>query len=89
MKILTRTVFLLVVLTSGPVSSDIIPTDRVCDWTPGVNVGVPGGIPNRAVIGSTVDAAVSGAGSGDASAALGAAIDTCPSGQVVMIPAGT
>ncbi|MGA2657489.1 MAG: glycosyl hydrolase family 28-related protein [Verrucomicrobiota bacterium] len=89
MKILTRAVFLLMLLTSGPVSSEIIPPDRICDWTPGVNVGVPGGIPNRTVIGSTVDAAVYGTGSVDASAALGAAIDACPSGRVVIIPAGT
>ncbi len=89
MKILTRTVLLLMLLTSGPVSSEIIPPNRICDWTPGVNVGVPGGIPNRTVIGSTVDAAVYGTGSADASAALSAAIDACPSGQVVMIPVGT
>ncbi len=77
------------VLTSRPVSAEIIPTNRICDWTPGVNVGVPGGIPSRTVIGSTVDASVYGTGSADASAALGAAIDACPSGRVVLIPAGT
>ena len=87
---LTRTaLLLLMVLTSGAVFSEIIPLDRICDWTPGVNVGVPGGIPHRTVIGSTVDAAAYGTGEVDASAAIGAAIDACPSGQVVMIPAGT
>ena len=80
---------LLMVLASDPVWAEIIPPDRLCDWTPGVNVGVPGGIPHRTVIGSTVDGAVYGTGAVDASAALGAAIDTCPAGQVVFIPAGT
>jgi hypothetical protein len=79
----------LVLLAAGPVFSVIIPPDRATDWTPGVTVGVPGGIPNRTIIGSTVDAATYGTGSVDASAALGAAIDSCPSGKVVFIPAGT
>ncbi len=77
------------VLTCGPVAAEIIPPDRIYDWTPGVNVGVPGGIPHRTVIGATVDADAYGKGKEDASAALGAAIDACPPGQVVKIPAGT
>ena len=58
------------------------------NWTPGVTVGVPGGIPERQAIGVTVDASLGG-GSVDASAAIGAAIDSCPPGAVVFIPAGT
>jgi hypothetical protein len=54
-----------------------------------VTVGVPGGIPHRVTIGATVDAATYGTGLVDASAAIGAAIDACPPGQVVYIPAGT
>ena len=67
----------------------MIPADRRTDWTPGVTVGVPGGIPHRTTVGATVDAARFGTGSVDASAAIGAAIDACPQGQVVFIPAGT
>jgi hypothetical protein len=62
LKILRGTAFRLVVLASGPVSCEIIPPGRICDWTPGVNVGVPGGIPHRAVIGSTGNAAAYGTG---------------------------
>jgi len=68
---------------------NIIPADRRTDWTPGVTVGVPGGIPNRVTVGATIDAAMYGTGFVDASAAIGAAIDSCPSGRVVYIPAGT
>ena len=67
----------------------IIPADRLTNWTPGVTVGVPGGIPSRVTIGATVNAATYGTGLVDASAAIGAAIDSCPSGRVVYIPAGT
>jgi hypothetical protein len=76
-------------LMQGFTVAEIIPPDRRTDWTPGVTVGVPGGIPNRATIGRTVDALKYGTGSVDASAAIGGAIDSCPPGQVVYIPAGT
>jgi hypothetical protein len=81
----------LLSLTLIAVSSfgEIIPPDRLTDWTPGVTVGVVGGIPNRTAIGATLDATSYGTGSVDASAALGAAIDACASGKVVYIPAGT
>ena len=79
----------LAALVCGPASGEIIPAERRMDWTPGVNVGVPGGIPQRTTIGATVDAARYGTGLVDASGAIGAAIDACPAGQVVFIPAGT
>jgi hypothetical protein len=81
--------FWLVVTNAGSGFAGIIPPDRFIDWTPGVTVGVPGGIPNRTTIGATVNAATYGTGSVDASTAIGAAIDACPSGQVVYLPAGT
>ncbi len=80
---------LLAALVSSPTLAEIIPADRRAAWTPGVTVGVPGGIPHRTSVGATVNAARFGTGSVDASAAIGAAIDACPPGQVVFIPAGT
>src|SRR4051812_13009070 len=61
---------------------DIIPADRRVTWTPGVNVGVPGGIPNRTTIYQTLSPDVS-------TAKIQAALDSCPSGQVVFLNAGT
>lgn len=82
-------VLLFLALISPPALAEIIPADRRTDWTPGLTVGVPGGIPDRKDIGVTVDAAKYGTGSVDASESLGAAIDACPPGKVVFIPAGT
>jgi hypothetical protein len=79
--------FLLVILVCISISttkSQIIPTDRLYNWEG--NVGVPGGIPNRTLIGATVDSVVYGNGTVDASSAIEAAIDLCPEGQVVYIP---
>lgn len=71
------------------VLDQILPEDRIYDWSPGVNIGVPGGIPSRSTICTTIDAATFGSGAVDASAALLAAINACPADQVVFIPAGT
>jgi hypothetical protein len=79
---------LLTIISAGSVFAEIVPADRIMDWTPGVNVGVPGGIPTRTTIGATVNVATYGTGSVDASSAIGTAIDACPAGQVVYIPAG-
>ena len=68
--------------------AQIIPANRTMAWDPGVTVGVPGGIPKRATIGATVNAATYGTGTVDATAAIVAAIDACPNGQVVYIPEG-
>ncbi len=81
--------WLLAASVCSSACAEIIPADRKTDWTPGVTVGVPGGIPDRQTIGTTVDAAKYGTGSVDASDGIGAAIDACPSGRVVFIPAGT
>jgi hypothetical protein len=88
-RIVTALLILMTVSAPLAASQNIIPADRRTEWTPGVTVGVPGGIPNRVTIGATVDAAKYGTGLIDASAAIGAAIDSCPSGRVVYIPAGT
>ena len=79
---------LLAALMSSPALAEIIPAERRMDWTPGLNVGVPGGIPQRTDIGATVDAAKYGTGTVDASGAIGSAVDACPAGEVAFIPAG-
>jgi hypothetical protein len=88
-RIVAAVSFFMVACVALAAAQNIIPVDRRTDWTPGVTVGVPGGIPNRVTIGATVDAATYGTGLVDASEAIGAAIDACPSGRVVYIPAGT
>jgi hypothetical protein len=65
--------------TDGSTSSgDIIPADRSMDWTV---AGIPGGIPKRTTICSTLTP-------GATSAEINAAIDACPPDQVVYAPAG-
>ena len=60
-------------------TSAIIPADRRIDWT---YCGIPGGIPNRTTIYTTLSA-------GATTAQINAAIANCPSGQVVYLNAGT
>jgi len=67
-----------------PSSSDIMPPERRTTWNP----GIPGGIPSRTVVCRTLNASAFGNGASDATAAIQAAIDACPSGQVVQLSAG-
>jgi hypothetical protein len=60
----------------------VIPSDRNFPWNPGMMS--KGGIPSR----TTICATLSPSGSDD-SAAIQAKLDSCPSGQVVMLNAGT
>src|SRR5690349_2540064 len=72
----------------GAPGTSIIHSDRRVDWHP----GIPGGIPNRTTICAKVtDPPYSAKGDGvaDDSAAIQAALDACPKGQVVLAPAGT
>jgi hypothetical protein len=78
------TVF-LALMTSLCVAQ-VLPVDRRIDWS---RTGVPGGIPERNAIHATIDAGAYGDGSADASAAINAAIQSCPVDQVVFVPAGT
>ncbi len=64
---------------------EIIPTDRRIEWS---HAGIPGGIPNRTIICSTIDSAVYGNGTTDATAAIQSALDNCPDGHVVFLPEG-
>lgn len=68
---------------------DIIPSQRRIDWRN--NVGIDGDIPLRSSVFANVRQApynASGNGSTDDSGAIQAAIDSCPTGKVVYIPAG-
>ena len=66
-------------------SSNIIAPDRRTSWNP----GIPGGIPSRTTLCATLNAATYGNGTTDATSAIQAAINACPEGQVVYLPAGT
>src|SRR5437868_10252502 len=56
-----------------------IDPSRAVDWS---NVGIPGGIPNRTTICTTLNP-------GATSAQINNAISSCPNGQVVFLNAGT
>src|SRR5262252_861484 len=80
------TVFSVIVLCAAPGAwAQILPADRTTTWRP----GVVGGIPNRTTVCTTLNAATFGNGSQDASAAIQTALNACPTGQVVMLSAGT
>jgi len=64
---------------------DLLPADRCIDWS---MAGIPGGIPSRTTIYKTIDAALYGNGTTDATTAIQSAIDSCPAGHVVYLPAG-
>ncbi|HVU15379.1 MAG TPA: glycosyl hydrolase family 28-related protein [Candidatus Didemnitutus sp.] len=76
----------LTILASG--LADIIPANRRVTWQP----GVPGGIPARTTVFADVTQSpyfADKSGAADASAKIQLAINACPVGQVVYIPAGT
>lgn len=76
-------VFLAVVATSawpGVARAQIIPSDRTTTWNP----GIPGGIPNRTTICSTL----SPSGVDDTNA-INNALASCPANQVVKLNSGT
>ena len=60
-------------------------TERVTTWSP----GIPGGVPAATRVCATVNASRNGNGAADASAIVQAALDACPTGQVVQLSAGT
>ncbi len=73
-----------------PLHPEVIPQERRVDWLG--SVGVEGGIPYRSTVHANVlESPYNAAGDGvaDDTAALQAAIDDCPPGEVVWIPSGT
>lgn len=79
-------------IAPGPVragggTASILPEDRRMDWRP----GVPGGIPAYPVFASAKAAQFGAKGDGttDDTAAIQTAIDACPAGKAVHLPAGT
>lgn len=71
--------------TAPAPSAAIFPPDRVTTWNP----GVPGGVPARSTVCASLSAATYGNGARDATGGIQAAIKSCPSGQVVLLSAGT
>lgn len=63
----------------------LLPSDRVTTWNP----GIPGGVPERTTVCATIPAATFGDDATDATAAIQEAIDACPADQVVQLEAGT
>lgn len=63
----------------------IISAPNRIDWT---QSGIPGGIPARKTIYSTIRAAIYGSDSIDATAAIQSALNSCPANEVVYVPAG-
>ena len=83
---------LLFAWSVGGVAADLIPADRLTDWTPGVTVGVPGGIPtNRTHLIDVTKAPYNADNTGkeDARKAIEAAIAAAAKDDVVYLPAGT
>jgi len=70
-------------------AAEIIPPRRTAPWAG--NVGVPGGIPMRTTIWKNIvtDLGADPSGQADCTPIIRGAIESCPAGQVVYIPAGT
>lgn len=77
----------LVVVWLHPADAEIIPADRRITWEP----GIPGGIPIRTTVFTNIKHPpfnAKGDGISDDTDAIQAAINACPSNQVVYFPAG-
>jgi hypothetical protein len=76
----------------GAAAADLIPADRLTDWTPGVAVGVPGGIPtdrNHLIDVTKAPYSADNTGATDASPAIKKAVADAKDNDVVYLPAGT
>jgi hypothetical protein len=79
---------LLILMGTGDSYGEIISPDRRIDWSPGIS----GGVPSRTTIYANVKASpynAYGDDSHDDTATIQKAINDCPEGQVVFLPAGT
>lgn len=75
---------LILLLATLTASATIIQPSRRITWDP----GIPGGIPFRTTINTTLNA-IDNTGATDVRASIQSALDACPSNQVVKLPAGT
>jgi hypothetical protein len=78
----------VVATAAQPPSIDLaglIPEDRRVPWNP----GIPGGVPEVKAVCARLSAERFGDGVADAAPAIQAALDGCPEGQAVLLPAGT
>ncbi len=83
---------LLVSWSGAAMAAEIIPSDRRTDWTPGVTVGVPGGIPTDRARRMDVTKApyhADNTGVTDSQPAIQKAIADAQENDVVYLPAGT
>ena len=80
-RLTAASAFALVLLFSASrsLSAEVVPPDRLTDWS---YAGVRGGIPERTTIYTTLNP-------GATASQIQTAINNCPSGQVVMLNAGT
>ncbi len=82
-----KAIVLLIVATNY-VSAQItspIDTNRSIDWT---HAGIPGGIPNRTLVYTTISPGTYGNGAKDATIGIQTALNNCPENQVVYLSAG-
>ena len=83
---------LLLAWSPNGMGADLIPAERLADWTPGVTVGVPGGIPtDRTNLIDVTKAPYNADNTGkeDAQPAITKAIADAKAKDVVYLPAGT
>lgn len=64
-----------------------LPEDRTTLWRPGVTYN--GGIPARSTVCATINASTYGNGASNATSGIQSALNSCPSGQTVVLSAGT
>ncbi len=82
---MTRTLLTILLLSAATVRGVILTSDRVVPWQG--NVGIPGGIPNRTTVFTTLSG-LDTTGATDSTSAIQTALNSCPSNQVVVLPAG-
>jgi len=73
---------LLTIAGVATVKSELVPAERLANWTPGTTVGVIGGIPQRTTIFRTIPA-------GSSASTIQSALDACPSEQTVLLEPGS